>query len=340
MTRQRLQALAFSAAVFGWAQAAVSDPGDGDLVRGDIWRHCEHYYLTVQRYQVEDDDFAIKDVSLEFIRTIRRFQPRTRDEAVLYSECVNLANGNATQAHDIILREEAEDDEFFDLALNDATNNSNASQFEYMQDIDGKYQLARDMDLARETFQSALAAESAQSLANVTQVFGYDIQLSFGTGGGYLQYFPRYGYSTSSASSWSGGGSATNNASGATLAPVTPSAQPGASSSSPAQVAAVPAQPPVGAAPERAGHLDDSCADYRISDDDATMAVIENRCANPITFHWCWLPKGKSTCTPNLVSNIIAPQESDLVPGPTEDEEAIAEYVVCDMSNLQRVCMR
>ena len=92
MRKQLLQALAFAIPVFGWGQSAVSDPSDM-LKSGEIWRHCEHYYLTVERYQADNDHYAIKDVSLEFIKTIKRFKPRTKDEAFLYVECVNLGNG-------------------------------------------------------------------------------------------------------------------------------------------------------------------------------------------------------------------------------------------------------
>ena len=380
MRKQHFKALVFAVSVVGWSQSAVADPSDM-LKNGDIWRHCEHYFLTGERYQADNDHYAIKDVSLEFIKTIKRFKPRTKDEAFLYVECVNLGNGNATQAQDAILREEAEDDEFFSLAVTDATNNSNASQFEYTKDLDGKHRLLPDAELASQNFENILEEESTKSLGVAAQVLGQvgialaqATTLYVGNDFGVYSYnsyrgspqnwtqFTNNASQTYGQTSASGSAGSSGSGHGATLAPLTPTSPSGGSStggswgppppgdsepshgsgeasSSTEQVAAKPAEAPAGALLERARHLDDSCIGYRMAND-AAMAVVENRCDTPVVFFWCWIPKGGSSCAPSLISNVIAPGSSDRVQGPNENEQQLAEYVVCDMSNRQHICMK
>ena len=384
-----------TATIFGWGPEATPNPDVDDLKRGAIWRHCEHYYLSVSKYQSEGDHFAIRDISLEFIKTIKRFKPSTKKEAFLFMECINLSNGNAANAHDIILREEAEDDEFFEMARIDATNNSNASQYEHMKDVDGKYQLELEVEVGRETFRNTLREERARALGSVMEILGAFDQVLSQSYGGYnardfgnvnnSNPFGRVGwfqFATTTAQAYTqrfagagtgggfgpGGGTTSFNGTGATLAPpatttgstgsasggslATPSGQTsagaststgeasGAASSSSARTAAKAPEPPADAMLERAKHLDKSCASYELTREDVTMAVVENHCDSPIVFHWCWVPKGRLACTPSLISNVIAAHSFDMVHGPAEDEQPVATYVVCDMRNLQHICIK
>jgi hypothetical protein len=76
-----------------------------------------------------------------------------------------------------------------------------------------------------------------------------------------------------------------------------------------------------------------------MTDADVTMAQVTNQCAEPIVFHWCWVPSGRSECAPNLLSKVIASRQTDIIPGPDENEQTVAVYVVCDMSDRQRICL-
>ncbi len=344
----------------------LADEAD-QLKNNAIWRHCEHYFLTVEHYKASDNHYAIKDVSIEFVRAIRRFKPGNEREAFLFSECVNLASGNATRAHDAIQREQEDDRTFFEMARVDAENNSNASRFDYVQQLEGQRDLALDVELAQDTFRNLLEIERSAALNGVLRPFG-QLNSSFSSSGGGTIDFSLYnnsaqapfmalfqfvslvahGYQSSGSGGTGGFATAKGYGSpGTTIAPVTPATGSATNTSAPqsgvsgsaASAPSPPAKLPQDAVLERAQHLDSGCASYSITDADVTLARVTNQCDQPIVFHWCWLPNGRSDCAPNLLSNVIAGQQSDTIPGPEENEQSVAVYVVCDMSNRQRICL-
>ncbi len=353
---------------------AIAIPGaparanEADQLKNNaIWRHCEHYFLTVEHYKASDDHYAIRDVSIEFVRTIKRFKPSNEREAFLFGECVNLASGNATRAHDAIQREQEEDREFFEMARIDAENNSNASRFDYVQPLEGQRDLDLEVELAKDTFRNLLEIERSAALNGVLRPFGQlsggssgQIDFSFYNGSTQDPFVALFQfaslmanmYQSSVASSGSGGsgGLATSTgygSSGTTIAPVTPPTGTPSNASAPqtgvsganTSVLAPPAKLPSDAVLEPARHLEPGCASYGITDADVTLARVTNQCDEPIVFHWCWVPNGRSHCTPNLLSGVIVSRQSETMPGPEDNEQTVAVYVVCDMSNRQRICL-
>lgn len=339
--------------------APVHADAADQLKNNAIWRHCEHYFLTVEHYKASADHYAIKDVSIEFVRTIKRFKPANERQAFLFAECLNLASGNATRAHDTIQREQEENRAFFEMARVDAENNSNASRFGYVQQLEGQRDLALDAELATDTFRNLLEIERSGALTGVLRPFGqFDINFYNGSAQdpflALFQFAAMVAHSYQSSGSGGSGGSggiatATGYGSpGTTIAPVTPatgsastastSPQSGVSGGG-VQSPTPPAKLPQHAVLEPAQHLDPGCASYSITDNDVTLARVTNQCAEPIVFHWCWVSNGRSDCEPNLLSGIIPGRQSETIPGPEENEQSVAVYVVCDMSNRQRICL-
>jgi hypothetical protein len=366
--RSHIATTLFAIMAFFAIQTAPAHADEVDQLKNNaIWRHCEHYFLTVEHYKTSEDHYAIKDVSIEFVRTIKRFKPSNDREAFLFSECVNLASGNATHAHEAIQREQEDDRAFFEMARIDAENNSNASRFDYVQQLEDQRDLALDVELAQDTFRNLLEIERSSALNGVLRPFG-QLNSSFSSSGGGSIDFGFYNNSAQAPfmalfqfvslvahgfqSSGSGGTGGFTTAKGAgspgtTIAPVTPATATASNTTGPqsgvsaggASAPAPPAKLPQDAVLERAQHLDSGCASYGVTDADVTLARVTNQCDEPIVFHWCWVPNGRSDCAPNLLSSVISGRQSETIPGPEENEQTVAVYVVCDMSNRQRICL-
>ena len=153
------------------AYAAQSEQAQADIQSGLVWKYCEEYYIAVEDHRKRNEHYEIRDISDEFLRRASTLKPRNEQEAVLFGECINLANGNAFRAFELIQREEKEDDSFFSAALTKAQNDSAASEFRYMKDIDGKYNFKLELEGAKEEYNSQLQQARHKALRYVIQTF-------------------------------------------------------------------------------------------------------------------------------------------------------------------------
>lgn len=151
---------------------AWSTSGTVDLQGSAVYQRCEAYYLTVERYKTEERHYLIKDVSVAFVKELKTLEPASENETLLLLECLNLANGNAVFAFEEIIRLEAEDDDFIEMAYIDATNNANAAQYEYMAEVERKHDLATDVELALETYESMVNEARAMAIQRGNFSFG------------------------------------------------------------------------------------------------------------------------------------------------------------------------
>ncbi len=373
-----------------------------DLQAGQIYRTCEAYYLRVDSYKAEGRHYLIRDVSSAFIEETKLLKPRTKPEAFLLMECLNLAQGNGQFAFEEIIRIEAEDDEIIETALIDATNNANAAQFEVNSDFDTKYDLSSEMELAKEGYESSVKEARAFALQQMTQSFGSvtyrtDFNSYGGTyNAGLLGFFQVAQLAVLAAQSLAApgmagasntqsiqtanssvtlappGGSPTGNNAGGSWTPApaagasgTATASGGAATSTTAtntktlntsaavdpnaeatagEDSAILVSSPVGgtslAGLPSAPKLDASCADYRITREDIGFAEVTNSCQVPISFFWCWVERGKNSCEPVYLSNIVEPNSTVEIAGPSEDQTQVAQFVVCDMIDPDHICER
>lgn len=153
------------------AYAAVSV----ELQNSAIYQRCQAYYLEVERLRQEERHFLIRDASIAFIEELKALEPQTEAESFLSMECLNLANGNAVFAFEEILRLEAEDDEFIEMAYIDATNNANAAQYEYMAEVERHHDLATDTELALESYKSMVKEARNFAMLRANHSFGIGI---------------------------------------------------------------------------------------------------------------------------------------------------------------------
>jgi hypothetical protein len=86
---------------------------------------------------------------------------------------------------------------------------------------------------------------------------------------------------------------------------------------------------------------DPSCAKYSTTQGSGSLyGHVTNTCNIPIQFLWCWIPNGAANCTPNSLSDTIAPGQTDEISGPSEQYQPRASYLVCNMSgeNATKLC--
>ena len=148
-----------------------SEPIMNDLVGGEIWQKCEAYFNQIETLKSKKRNHRIRDLSLAFLRDAKLLRPNTKKEALLFAECVNMANGNATHSFYLIRKEEKDDDEFMNLALNDAINNSNASRHEYISKIEGKYNFELDIETAKADYKNSVQQATRAALQTALQHF-------------------------------------------------------------------------------------------------------------------------------------------------------------------------
>jgi hypothetical protein len=334
-----------------------------ELKGGPIWGYCESYFVKAKDERVRRDNYVMRDVSLEFLRAAKTLKPRTKPEAYLLIECINLANGNAVSAQDAIQKTYGEDDEFFEDLLVDATNNSNASQHKYVSELQGKYDFKNQIQAGQHVYQARIKAAQAEAIMQAAQILG------IATGGLLLAAL---------ASDSSGGGNAMANAatfsafaaattqiyavstnapqaarSGAarqsasavqtnianvTLAPIGDSARESTAPNPNIEYSAAPAEAPVEALTPPAPHIKDRCVSYRVVDEYRSVAEVSNNCAVPVVFYWCWLKSAQTGCQPNEQTAVIEPKKRANIAGPGANQSTSAMYVVCDMSERGRVC--
>lgn len=202
----RIFALMLAISVVWQGQLAYAQSGFEEIQDGDIWRQCEGYYTKIDSLQKDERHYLIRDASSDFINTYQSLKPRTKQEALLFIECINLANGNAVYAFEQLKRQEAKDDEFLDLARVDATNNSNASQFEYMSEIDGKYDMKTDLELAQATYDDMIRQARAKAMERVMLILGTVAAVGIGIAGSYES-----SNLSSSSSGYNGGSGGSSN---------------------------------------------------------------------------------------------------------------------------------
>ncbi len=371
-----------------------------ELQSGQIYRTCEAYYLRVDSYKADGRHYLIRDTSSAFIEETKLLKPRTKSEAFLLMECLNLAQGNGQFAFDEIIRIEAEDDDIIEMALTDATNNSNAAQFEANAELDAKYDLSSEMELAKEGYESRVREARAFALQQLTQSFGsitYRSDFSYGGGynGGLFGFFqvaqlaalavqslssPGMAGASNSQPIQTGnssvtlappGGSPTGSNTGGSWAPVPPAGTGTATGGTAAPTSPAPSgstalntsaavdpnaeatageesaalvSPTAGgtslAGLPNAPKLDANCADYRITREDIGFAEVTNACQVPISFFWCWVERGRDSCEPVYLSNIVEPNRTVEIAGPSESQTQVAQFVVCDMINPDHICER
>ena len=364
----------FILAIANVAQIAHADPL-ANLKRGTVWANCESYFNSVERHKRNDRHYKIKDVSFSFLKMAKTLRPRSKKEAYLFIECVNLANGNASQAHIQIRKDQADDDKFFNMARNDATNNSNASQHRYMSKLDGKYQFGLEIESGKAQFEAEMEEARRVAFSYIMQT--YNIALaSLGGQPNYGSDFGAYGYNsyggnpnTQLASAFLRFAQATNqiyfnsvsqgpapgvvqgstaswgSTNQATLAPGNYTvAPPGPTASQPTQVklrgkvlTAPTTPPPV--LKNSAPLADPKCASHKIVDN-GLIATVSNKCDYPIEWRWCWIPKGKASCEPDFLSGKILTRQTVTVHGPDSGEQAKPIAIVCDMSEKGKYCRR
>ncbi len=157
---------------------ALSNASLVELQGSPVYQSCERYYLEVDSLKAEGRHYLIKDASAEFVIEVKTLKPRTKPEAFLLMECLNLANGNGQLAIDEIRRIEAEDDDIIRMALDDASNKSNAAGYELNSDLEAKYDLATDVEFGVESYRSAVREARALALQHTAELFG-EITLTF-----------------------------------------------------------------------------------------------------------------------------------------------------------------
>jgi len=87
-----------------------------------------------------------------------------------------------------------------------------------------------------------------------------------------------------------------------------------------------------------AAKADSECVSYSVEGSDILFAVVQNKCDFPLQWHWCWLSKDKKSCEPDSLSGIIEPGQSKKVDGPLAGQQHQAKYIVCDMSDPDKLC--
>ncbi len=172
--RHRLAGLLAGVALLLTGQTAGAEVSV-ELQSSAIYQRCQAYYLEVERLRRNERHFLIRDASIAFIEELKALEPQSEAESFLSMECLNLANGNAVFAFEEILRLEAEDDEFIEMAYIDATNNANAAQYEYMAEIDRHHDLASDTELALESYKSLVNEARNFAMLRANQSFGIGI---------------------------------------------------------------------------------------------------------------------------------------------------------------------
>lgn len=348
-----------------------------DLKGGAVWAACERYYTAVENIKAKSDHYAIKDRSLLFLKRAKALKPRSQKEAFLFMECVNLANGNAHFANMQIRNAQVADDKFFKLLLNDTKNNSNAAQHEYMSKLDGKYNFALEIETAKETFDAEMNAARQAAMQYVMMIYTTALStVNAQANADYSNYnYNNYNAASSKVSSfltvaqlanqayfastnppgagpaggWSGagvgfGGPATPSTGGFTPAPVGPSKSAGTTNSKnpsappPGRIVGTPSSSQVAkAVVDTAPKADPACVHYALSKD-AYVATVANRCDFPIEWRWCWIPRGKQSCTPDASSGLINPRKTMTVHGPADTEQPNAVSVVCNMTDKGKHC--
>lgn len=331
---------------------------------GDAWRRCENYFNHVQAYKRNNRHYDIRDASFEFLNSVRLIKVGNRKERFLLIECVNLATGNATHSSFMIAKEQKESEQFFRMALNDAINNSNAHQAEYMSKIDGRFNLGAGVEAGKDEFRNRIM-ESRQAalmtLAPGTQITFSAFSGSYNGEFGYNSAGSLYGNNGSTVALQSFGGVAniatrtytqfsgprTAAGGGGFKTRKTPRYTPppgpesGAQGSAPAPgrtVMRTLTAPP--AAETSAPRADPHCLVYKAGPAYEPFAEITNRCEYPIQWRWCWIQRGKDSCTPDQLSKVVKPGASALVDGPTGREKPKASFFVCDMSEQGKYCSR
>lgn len=348
---RRLSSFLVAFALLGFSGSANADALT-EMKQGEIWSHCESYFNDVERFRKRARHYMIKDRSLMFMESAKSLTPRNEKEAFLFVECVNLANGNAHRAHDQIRQNEAEDDKFFRLAETEATNNSNASQHDYLSKLDEKYQLDVETEAARQQFDASLEATRLSALKGVAMTFnialaavgapGIGIDLGYNSAGGNPSSGSFGGVATSANQNH-----ATHNSTQASAgappgdfsaAPVGPSVKSEEKNEPDEDAKIVTRKEPVKPVQEdSAPHAQQSCVAYRLSDD-ALVATVSNRCTFPVEWRWCWVPEGMGECRPDNLSGIIMPEGEVVVSGPEQGATRKAKSVVCDMTDADKFC--
>ncbi len=88
----------------------------------------------------------------------------------------------------------------------------------------------------------------------------------------------------------------------------------------------------------KAPKADARCAAYRLTGDGEKFAEFENKCDIPISWLWCWVPKGAPDCQPDQASEIVPARSRVLLPGPAPNETPQAVSRICDMSDPDKFC--
>ncbi len=337
-----------------------------ELRGGAIWGYCESYFTKMKDPKVQQDVYARRDVSVEMLETAKTLEPRTKNEAYLLIECVNLANGNAVTAQDAIAKTNAEDDEFLDDLRVYSTNNANNSQRTYMSKVEGKYDLASQHDARVQIYESRIKQAQAQAMAKAALVLGIATGGLFAAsmfGGDQSQSaFSKAATFTAFATAATAIGAAVQNgganaavaaatqqqqqqiqanASNVSIAPIGPSgeAAPVAGGSNAVQYTeATSAQVPIVAEAAAAPHIEQKCVTFRFLDEYRSLAEVSNDCSMPVIFYWCWIGSGQKSCQPYSQTSIIEPKKRENIAGPQQNQQAQANFVVCDMTDRQRVC--
>lgn len=340
---------------------------------GDAWRRCENYFNHVQAYKRNNRHYDIRDASFEFLNSVRLIKVGNRKERFLLIECVNLATGNATHSSFMIAKEQKESEQFFKMALNDAINNSNAHQAEYMSKIDGQFNLSAEIEAGKEEFRNRIIESRRAALMTLAQGMQITSSAFLGNAGyyngefGYNSAVSLYGHNGSAVALQAfvgvaniatrtytrfsvprppaGGGLMSGGTGFKTQKTLsyTPALLPksGAQGSAPAPgrtVMRTPTAPP--AAETSAPRADPHCLVYKAGPAYEPFAEITNRCEYPIQWRWCWIQRGKDSCTPDQLSKVVKPGASALVDGPTGREKPKASFFVCDMSEQGKYCSR
>ncbi|MEC4718268.1 hypothetical protein RY831_03850 [Noviherbaspirillum sp. CPCC 100848] len=84
-------------------------------------------------------------------------------------------------------------------------------------------------------------------------------------------------------------------------------------------------------------------ADRILQTQPANNGIVTNRCSIPVRFRGCWVPQGATNCEglPEnrwFVSDIIEPGRSVFIPAPSANDQKLAAYTVCDVTNRNAVC--
>ncbi len=412
-----------------------------DIQRGEIWRYCEEYFVKVEdlkngKVPVSNDEahYRVRDLSRDFLRLAKGFRPRSTEEGHVLGECLNLANGNALFSFEQVQNLEAQDDDFVDMATTEAINNSRAREFDTKKELGQKYDLMRDAEIARATFDSEIRAINNHILENIATAnmavaqatrshLDQSSRLGLARGGyntaygpnGTIVSFNAFSFLIAKASQsmiktrsqplapgLTASAPAGQNAAVPgtyTAAPPTPPSAPGPAGklsaparkpatsaaatpvsvatasgapasatpastapASPTTASASPASAPSGSrvpatgttgptsadttalaavpAPvdSKAPEADTRCAAYRLTGDGGKFAELENKCDIPISWLWCWVPKGTPDCEPDQASEIVPARSRVLLPGPGPGETPRAVFRICDMSDPDKFC--